>query len=150
MWTHTQHSTQPQSSLELAALWKKLRRVWTHSTENTTSEFTIGEAVCLHATTHLSFKFFAVQIKVISTYVTFVFPDLFTVTVTFSTEHELETNVKVDGTFVHPHCVVSTETLSTYVTRTETLSTYVTVTETVVSLGLSKMSIGSAVQPLWS
>ena len=62
----------------------------TLSTENTTSEFTIGEAVCLQATTHLSFKFFAVQIKVISTYVTFVFPDLFTVTVTFSTEHELK------------------------------------------------------------
>ena len=33
---------------------------------------------------------------------------------------------------MHPHCVVSTETLSTYVTRTETLSTDVTVTETVV------------------
>ena len=32
----------------------------------------------------------AVQIEVISTYVTFVFPDLFTVTVTFSTEHELK------------------------------------------------------------
>ena len=61
-----------------------------------------------------------------------MFSDLFTVTVTFSTEQS-ETNVKVDGTFVHPHCVVSTETLSTYVTRIETLSTDVTVTETVVS-----------------
>ena len=48
-------------------------------------------------------------------------PDLFTGAVTFPTDNTCaETNVKVDGTFVHPDLVVSTETLSTDVTRTET------------------------------